>query len=116
MARRKKPAAKRSLFRELRAGVDTMREHREGWLALRKHEVEPTSLPELEPRVARGTRGPINHRQHDRMRVETTTAPLARAIERHIHSAGDQSTALPSLSLHRRDAPTGPLPCIYPKR
>src|SRR5262249_39515519 len=96
------------------AGVDTMREHREGRLALRTHDVEPISLPELDPRVARETGGRINHHQDDRMRVETATARLARAIERHIHSAGDNSTALPSLSLHRRDAPTGPLPCIYP--
>jgi putative transcriptional regulator len=52
----KKPAAKRSLFRELMAGVDAMREHREGRLTLRTHHVEPISLPELEPRVVRETR------------------------------------------------------------
>jgi AraC-like DNA-binding protein len=39
---------------------------------------------------------------------------LARAIERHVDSAGDHQTALPALSLHRRNAPTEPLPCIYP--
>lgn len=53
---KKKPAAKRSLFRELMAGVDAMREHREGRLTLRTHHVEPISLPELEPRVVRETR------------------------------------------------------------
>ena len=61
MANTKKPAAKRSLFRELMAGVDAMREHRvsrrgEGRLTLRTHHVEPISLPELEPRVVRETR------------------------------------------------------------
>lgn len=38
---------------------------------------------------------------------------LARAIERHTHSAGDHATALPALSLHRRNAPTEPVHCIY---
>jgi putative transcriptional regulator len=56
MAKTKKPAAKRSLFRELMAGVDAMRGHREGRLTLRTHHVEPISLPELEPRVVRETR------------------------------------------------------------
>jgi len=55
MANTKKPAPKRSLFRELMAGVDAMREHREGRLTLRTHHVEPISLPELEPRVVRET-------------------------------------------------------------
>lgn len=52
----KKPAAKRCLFRELMAGVDAMREHRESRLKLRTHRVEPIALPELEPRVVRETR------------------------------------------------------------
>jgi len=56
MAKTKKPAAKRSLFRELMAGVDAMREHREGRLTLRTYHVEPIALPELEPRVVRETR------------------------------------------------------------
>ena len=51
----------------------------------------------------------MNQRHNDRM--SATTAPLARAIERHVHSAGDHGTALASLSLHRRDPPTGPRPC-----
>lgn len=34
MPKTKKPAGKRSLFRELMAGVDAMREHREGRLTL----------------------------------------------------------------------------------
>ena len=55
MPKTKKPA-KRSLFRELMAGVDAMREHREGRLTLRTHHVEPISLPELKPQVVRETR------------------------------------------------------------
>jgi hypothetical protein len=43
-----------------------------------------------------------------------TTDLLARAIARHVHSPGDYETALPALSFHRRDAPTEPMPCIYP--
>jgi AraC-like DNA-binding protein len=42
------------------------------------------------------------------------TGILARAIERHARAAGDHETAIPALSLHRRNAPTEPLPCIYP--
>jgi putative transcriptional regulator len=56
MPKAKKPAAKRSLFRELMAGVDAMRKHREGRLTLRTHRVEPIALPELEPRIVRETR------------------------------------------------------------
>ena len=56
MPKTKKTAAKRSLFRELMAGVDAMSENREGRLTLRTHHVEPISLPELEPRVVRETR------------------------------------------------------------
>lgn len=40
--------------------------------------------------------------------------PLARAIERRIRRTGDYETALPALSLHRRDAQTEPMPCVYP--
>ena len=56
MARTKKAPAKRSLFRELMAGVEEMREHREGRLTLRTHHVEPIALPQLKPRVVRETR------------------------------------------------------------
>jgi hypothetical protein len=37
MRRRKKDAIKRSLFRDLQAGVEAMWEHREGRLTLRSH-------------------------------------------------------------------------------
>jgi putative transcriptional regulator len=56
MPKSKKPAAKRSLFRELMAGVDAMRVHREGRLTLRTHHVEPIAIPALEARVVRETR------------------------------------------------------------
>jgi AraC-like DNA-binding protein len=53
--------------------------------------------------------------QHDGAQLprETTTDLLALAIARHVHIAGDHETALPALSVHRRDAPTEPVPCIY---
>jgi len=56
MAKTNKAAIKRSLFRELMAGVDAMRDHREGRLTLRTHHVEPIALPELKPRIVRETR------------------------------------------------------------
>ena len=37
-----------------------MREHREGRLALRTHEVEPIALPRLNPRLVRETREALN--------------------------------------------------------
>jgi AraC-like DNA-binding protein len=42
-----------------------------------------------------------------------TVARLARAIGRIAQSDGDYVTALPSISLHRRRAPTEPLHCVY---
>jgi RNA polymerase sigma factor (TIGR02999 family) len=38
---------------------------------------------------------------------------LARTIDRHARAAGDHMTAFPALSLHRRDAPTEPISCVY---
>lgn len=53
--------------------------------------------------------------QDDRKhRRAPTTDALARAIEHYARVAGDHETALPALSFHRRDAPTEPMPCIYP--
>ncbi len=40
-------------------------------------------------------------------------ARLARAMERHANRGGDHATAVPALSLHRRDAPTEPVHCVY---
>jgi putative transcriptional regulator len=47
---------KRRLFGELMAGVQAMREHRQGRLTLRTHQVEPIALPALEPETVRDTR------------------------------------------------------------
>ncbi len=60
MAKTKKRANKRSLFRELMPGVEAMREHREGRVTLRTHQVEPIALPTLEPDVVRETREALN--------------------------------------------------------
>jgi len=46
----------RSLYRELMSGVQAMRQHREGRLTLRTHEVVPIALPPLNPRLVRETR------------------------------------------------------------
>ena len=56
MAKTHKRAKKRSVFRELMSGVEAMREHREGRLTLRTHQLEPIVLPTLEPDVVRETR------------------------------------------------------------
>jgi AraC-like DNA-binding protein len=42
-----------------------------------------------------------------------STTVLARAIGRVAQTAGDHTTAVPALTLHRRNAPTEPLHCIY---
>jgi putative transcriptional regulator len=63
MAKTRKPAkvAKaRSLFRELMAGVHAMRDHREGRLTLRTHEVEPITVPPVNPNLVRQTREALN--------------------------------------------------------
>jgi AraC-like DNA-binding protein len=43
----------------------------------------------------------------------TPTAALAGAIGRFAQTDGDHTTAIPALTLHRRQAPTEPLHCIY---
>jgi putative transcriptional regulator len=60
MAKSVKRARKRSLFRELISGVQAMREHREGLLTLRTHEIEPIALPRLRPKLLRETREALN--------------------------------------------------------
>jgi hypothetical protein len=60
MAKTVKRARKRSRFRELISGVKAMREHREGRLAPRTHEVEPIALPRLNPRLVGETREALN--------------------------------------------------------
>ncbi|MGH7490210.1 MAG: helix-turn-helix domain-containing protein [bacterium] len=46
----------RSLFQELMSGVEAMREHCEGRLTLRTHEVAPIALPPVNPQLVRETR------------------------------------------------------------
>lgn len=54
--KRGKTAKKRSLFRELMSGVQAMRDHREGRLTLRTHQVEPIAVPAVDPDFVRETR------------------------------------------------------------
>jgi len=49
-------SGKRSLFHELMSGVEAMREHREGRLTLRTHEVAPLAVPPVNPHLVRETR------------------------------------------------------------
>jgi putative transcriptional regulator len=63
MAKKKKRAGsttKRSLFRELMSGVQAMREHREGRVTLRTHEVEPITVPPIDSAFVRETREGLN--------------------------------------------------------
>ena len=54
--KRTKSTRKRSLFRELMSGVQAMRDHREGRLTLRTHQVEPIAVPPVDSNVVRETR------------------------------------------------------------
>lgn len=59
MAKKRKrvgSAKKRSLFGELMSGVRAMREHREGRVTLRTHDVEPITIPLVDPDFVRKTR------------------------------------------------------------
>lgn len=51
-----KPRKRRRLFREITAGVEAMREHREGRLTLRTTEVGPITIPPVGPDFVRETR------------------------------------------------------------
>ena len=42
-----------------------------------------------------------------------TIETIAQILERHMNKSGDYETAIPSVSLHRRDSKTEPLHCIY---
>lgn len=46
--------------------------------------------------------------------AQALTAELARMTQRLAPLAGDHETALPDLRVHRRNAPTEPLHCIFP--
>ena len=54
-SRTKRPKRRR-LFDELVSGVRAMREHRVGRLTLRTHQVEPITLPSVDPELVRSTR------------------------------------------------------------
>ncbi|MGI8783637.1 MAG: helix-turn-helix domain-containing protein [Acidobacteriota bacterium] len=54
--KRAKATKKRSLFRELMSGVQAMRARREGRLRLRTHQVEPITVPSVDPNFVRETR------------------------------------------------------------
>jgi putative transcriptional regulator len=53
---RSKASNKGNLFDELMSGVDAMRGHREGRLTLRTHQIEPISVPSVDPDFVRATR------------------------------------------------------------
>jgi putative transcriptional regulator len=59
-SKRAKVVKGRSLFRELMAGVQAMRDHREGRLTLRTHKVEPITVPPVNPKFVRETREVLN--------------------------------------------------------
>jgi len=54
--KRTKTSKKRNLFGELMSGVQAMRELREGRLTLRTHEVQPITVPAVDPDFVRKTR------------------------------------------------------------
>jgi hypothetical protein len=61
---------------------------------------------------------PVENRRHESPRSwrylpNANSRALARAIQRHVHEAGDHLTDLPAPSLHRLDAPIEPVHCIY---
>lgn len=62
MAVRKQRVAKRkrSLFREMMAGVQAMRDHREGRVTLKTREVHPIAVPPIDAETVRETREALN--------------------------------------------------------
>jgi putative transcriptional regulator len=62
MAVRKQRVAKRkrSLFREMMAGVQAMRDHREGRMTLKTREVHPIAVPPIDAETVRETREALN--------------------------------------------------------
>jgi DNA-binding transcriptional regulator YiaG len=53
---RAEKSEKRNLFSELMSGVEAMRQHREGEITLRTHEVTPLVVPPVNPQFVRETR------------------------------------------------------------
>jgi len=54
--KRARSPKRRSLYGELMSGVQAMREHREGRVTLRTHDVEPITVPTVDPEFVRETR------------------------------------------------------------
>lgn len=54
--KRRATPRKRSLFSELMSGAQAMRDHREGLVTLRTHQVEPITVPAADPDFVRETR------------------------------------------------------------
>jgi putative transcriptional regulator len=54
--KRAKASKKRNLFGELMPGVDALRQHREGRLTLKTHQIAPILVPSVDPDFVRETR------------------------------------------------------------
>lgn len=48
-----------------------------------------------------------------RMNATTLVAELARCVQRITATSGDHHTAIPELTLHRRNRPSQPVHCVY---
>ena len=55
-SKRTKATKKRKLLTELMSGVQAMRQHRKGQLTLKTHQVEPITVPPVDPEFVRATR------------------------------------------------------------
>ena len=54
---------KRDIFGELMAGVESMKQHREGKITLKTHKTEATELPEIDSKFIRETREELHMSQ-----------------------------------------------------
>src|SRR3989304_299559 len=120
--KRAKVAKARSLFRELMAGVQAMRDHREGRVTLRTHEVEPIVVPRVGPDFSRATReAPPLSRQVFAFKIGVNPRTLER-WEQGRSKPNEQAAALIWLvrkypdTLQRLEAHLGPTPESSPPR
>src|SRR5436309_14187430 len=60
-----------------------------------------------------GRRSPMSKQTRPHTFGATLMSALAHAIEHVAQTDGDHNTAIPALTLHRRQAPTDALHCIY---
>ena len=79
VTKRSRTSTKRSLFAEMMRGVEAMRQHREGRLTLRTHEVEPLVVPPVDAAFVRETRDFLNM---SRRVFASTIGVNARTLER----------------------------------